>query len=137
MTAKEFLSQAYLIDQRINSKLEQIRSLHALVEKATSVLSPTPRNATRNVHRMEDVIVKILDLEAEINCSIDELVNTKRTIMSTLQRIPATEQRTLLELRYICEKTWEEICAELQYSARNTHRIHGAALHELGKMLAV
>ena len=27
MTAKEFLSQAYRVDQRINAKLEQVQSL--------------------------------------------------------------------------------------------------------------
>ena len=27
MTAKEYLSQAYMIDQRINAKLEQVMSL--------------------------------------------------------------------------------------------------------------
>ena len=36
MTVKEYLSQAYRIDQRINSKLEQVASLRALATKATS-----------------------------------------------------------------------------------------------------
>ena len=42
MTVKEYLSQAYRIDQRINSKLEQVASLRALATKATSTLSDTP-----------------------------------------------------------------------------------------------
>lgn len=36
MTVKEYLGQAYRIDQRINSKLEQVGSLRALAAKATS-----------------------------------------------------------------------------------------------------
>ena len=36
MTAKEYLGQAYRLDQRINSKLEQIRSLRDLTTKATA-----------------------------------------------------------------------------------------------------
>ena len=36
MTAKEYLSQAYRIDQRINSKLKQVSSLRELSTKATA-----------------------------------------------------------------------------------------------------
>lgn len=39
MTAKEYLGQAYRIDQRINSKMEQIASLNLLARKATTVFS--------------------------------------------------------------------------------------------------
>ena len=39
MTTKEYLAQAYRINQRINSKLEQIVSLRELATKATSTLS--------------------------------------------------------------------------------------------------
>ena len=35
MTAKDYLTQAYRIDQRINSKLEQVASLRELTTKAT------------------------------------------------------------------------------------------------------
>ena len=67
MTAKEYLTQAYRIDQRINSKLEQVSSLRDLSTKATSTFSDVPPSGTRNVHRMEDVICKIVMLENEIN----------------------------------------------------------------------
>ena len=56
MTVKEYLSQAYRIDQRINSKLEQVASLRALATKATSTLSDTPPSGSRNVQSMENVI---------------------------------------------------------------------------------
>ena len=39
MTAKEYLGQAYRIDQRINSEMEQIASLNLLARKATTVFS--------------------------------------------------------------------------------------------------
>jgi DNA-directed RNA polymerase specialized sigma24 family protein len=130
MTAKEFLSQAWRIDMRINSKLEQVQSLRCLAEKATSTISDMPRPATRNIHRMEDVIVKIMDLESDINADIEKLVDIKRQISEALSHLTPTEYRTLLELRYICCKTWEEIAAEMYYSLRHTHRVHGEALQD-------
>ena len=50
MTTKEYLAQAYRIDQRINSKFEQIVSLRELATKATSTLSDTPPSGSSNVH---------------------------------------------------------------------------------------
>jgi hypothetical protein len=44
MTAKEYLEQAYRLDQRINSKLEQVASLNELASKATSTLTGMPKN---------------------------------------------------------------------------------------------
>ena len=67
MTAKDYLSQAYRLDQRINSKLEQVCSLRTLATKATSTISDTPPSGSRNVKTMESIVVKIVDLENELN----------------------------------------------------------------------
>ena len=130
MTSKEYLSQAYRIDQRINSKIEQVSSLHDLATKATSTLSDMPGSATRNVHRMEDVIVKIIDLENEINTEIDRLVDVKREITRLITKIPNPEEQTLLELRYLCFKSWEQIAVDMGYSVENTYRLHRKALRK-------
>lgn len=131
MTSKEYLSQAYRIDQRINSKIEQVSSLHDLATKATSTLSDMPGSATRNVHRMEDVIVKIIDLENEINTEIDRLVDVKREITRLITEIPNPEEQTLLELRYLCFKSWEQIAVDMGYSVENTYRLHRKALRNM------
>lgn len=128
MNAKEYLSQAYRIDQRINSKLEQIVSLRELATKATSTLSDTPVSGTRNVQSMECIIAKMIDLEVEINQDIDTLVDLKREIVSLIKQIQNTEYQTLLELRYLCFKTWEQIAVNLGYSVQHTFRIHDMAL---------
>lgn len=131
MKAKEYLSQAYRIDQRINSKLEQIVSLRELATKATSTLSDTPPSGARNVHSMEGVIVKMIDLEEEINRDIDTLVDLKRDIMAVIKKINNPEQQTLLELRYLCFKTWEQIAVEMGYSLQHIFRIHDKALKDI------
>lgn len=131
MKAKEYLSQAYRIDQRINSKLEQIVSLRELATKATSTLSDTPPSGTRNVHSMEGIIVKMIELENEINKDIDTLVDLKRDIMVIIKKVNNLEQQTLLELRYLCFKTWEQIAVDMGYSLQHTFRIHDKTLKEI------
>lgn len=128
MTAKEYLGQAYRIDQWINSKLEQVGSLQALAAKATSTISNTPPSGSRNVHSMEGIIVKIIDLENEINADIDTLVDLKREIMGVIKVIDNPEYQTLLELRYLCFYSWEKVAVEMDYDLRYMHKLHRKAL---------
>ena len=101
MTTKEFLNQAYRIDQRINSKLEQIKNLRELATKATSTISETGVCDSGNNQRMESNVVKIVDLEREINEDIDMLIEVKKGIMAMIKKVENPEYQTLLELRYI------------------------------------
>ena len=87
MTAKEYLQQGYRIDQRINSKIAQVTTLRELATKATATLSDMPGNATPNTHRMEDIIVKMIDLENEINTDIDSLVDLKAEMVSVIKGV--------------------------------------------------
>lgn len=131
MTIKEYLAQAYRIDKRINSKLEQIVSLRELATKATSTLSDTPPSGSRNIHSMEGIIVKMMELENEINADIDVLVDLKKEIMSIIKKINNPEQQTLLELRYLCFKTWEQIAVDMGYSIQNAYKVHDRALENI------
>ena len=133
MNAKEYLSQAYRIDQRINSKLAQVMALRDLLGKATVTLSGTPKAATSNPHSMEDTIAKMVDLENEINEDIDALVDLKAEIMRRIKRVENTEYQTILELRYLCFKRWEEIAVEMGYSLRRLYELHDCALEEISK----
>lgn len=137
LTAKEFFSQAYRIDQRISSKLEQVQSLRDLASRATATLCDMPSSGTRNIHRMEDVIAKMMDLESEINADISTLIDLKREIMSVVKRVANPECQTLLELRYLCFKTWEQIAVEMNYGIDNIYRLHRRALEMVSTLPSV
>ena len=131
MTAKEYIGQAYRIDQRINSKLEQVISLRELASKATSTITDMPHSASPNLRSMQDNISKMVDLENEINADIDALLDLKHDIVTTIQGVESPEYRTLLELRYLCFKPWEQIALEMSYSLQHTFRIHDNALKSI------
>ena len=128
MTAKEYLGQAYRLDQRINSKLEHVLSLRELTTKATATMSDMPGGGSRNVYKMQDIIGKIVDLENEINADIDKLVDLKREMVTVIKAVTDPELQTLLELRYLCFKTWEQIAVDMQYSTRNIYKLHDTAI---------
>ena len=131
MKAKEYLSQARLLDQRINIRLEQVTSLRNLAAKASSTLSDVAPSSMRNIHRMEDIIMKIIDLENEINADIDDLVDLKREIIAAIHSIRDVEYRTVLELRYLCFKPWEQIAVEMDCGIDNVYKLHQKALKKL------
>ena len=128
MTAKDYLGQAYRLDQRINSKLEQVASLNDLATKATSTLTGMPKNPNRATSMMADAIAKIIDLQAEINNDIDRLVDLKREIVGLIKTINNMEYQTLLEKRYLCFETWEQIAVDMGYNVRHVYRIHDEAV---------
>ena len=137
MTAKEYLSQAYKIDNDINSKLEQVASLRDLATKATTTMSDMPGRPNRNIYKMENAIIKIVDLEDEINSDINELISLKADITHMIKRVTNRQERTILEKRYLCFDTWEQISVDMGYSIQHTFRLHDKALREIDEFLKV
>lgn len=136
MTAKEYLGQAYRIDQRINSKLEQICSLRELATKATSTLTDMPRSNTHNPRSMESIIAKMVDLEDKINEDIDALVDLKLEIVTAIKNVDNIEYQVLLEKRFLCYESWEQIAHDMNYSVRWVHIMFERALNSADKVLS-
>ena len=135
MNAKEYLKQAFYLDKRINSKLEQVESLNALATKATSTLSDMPKSPSRGTSKLEDTIVKIVDLQEEINRDIDKLVDLKAEMVGTIKQIQNKELQVILEKRYLCFETWEKIAVDMNYDIRHIHRLHNLWLKETSKLI--
>lgn len=135
MDARELFSEAYRIDQRINSKIEALDYLNNLATKCTATFSDMPKNPNRGNSRLEDTIIKIIELQHEINDEIDKLVDTKREIMLVISQVENHEQQTLLELRYISFKTWEQIAVEMNYGIDNIYKLHKKALASANQIL--
>ena len=106
MTPKEFLQQIRSADRLIDSKLKQLECLRDETTRTSSMISDMPRSDSPNLQRMESTIVKLLDLEAEINADIDRLVDMKRVARDAINALSNADQRLVLELRYLCYKTW-------------------------------
>ena len=131
MTPKEYLNQAYWLDRRIDSKLEQLSALKDMVTKTTSAMTDDVVSHTRNVHSMEDVVAKIIDMQAEINADIDRLVDLKSEIMHVIKDVRNPEHQTLLELRYLCFKSWEYVAEQMGYNVRHIYRLHDEAVEQI------
>lgn len=128
MTPKAYLQQALRLDERIHSKIEQIESLNELATKCTSAITGMPHNPIPSTSTMADAVSKIVDLQEEIKADIDRLVDLKRELVQVIKSVDEIECQMLLELRYLCYKSWDEIAVEMGYTVRNIHYLHKQAL---------
>lgn len=125
MNAKTYLSQARLLDARINARLEQAAHLRATMTRGVQTLSMTPRGGpvdwTATMHR-------VMELEEEINADIDRLVTLQRDIARAIAGLDCPTHRALLEMRYLSGWGWRRIARALHYSERQIWRMHAQAL---------
>ena len=129
MTAKEYLRQAYRLDQKINSDLEEVAALR---EMASSVSSPQLSERVQTSRKGDAPFVrcleKIIELEDKINKEIDLLEELKKEIRMVITTVEDTDERMVLKYRYVHNYTWEQIGNELHADARTVRRWHGKAL---------
>jgi len=132
---KEYLAQMQYLDERINSKLDQLAVLKELATKANATITGMPKSSSTSHSRMEDTICKMIDLNDSLALDIDKLVDLKKEIKELIDRIPNCEEQTILEKRYLCYKQWNDIADEMHYTSQYALRIHSRALYSVKKIL--
>ena len=130
MTPKQYLRQAYRLNELINSDLEELAQLKAL---STSISSPNlsgmPPSGTKSTEpSFVKCINKIVDLEKIINDEIDKFVELKKEIREVINNVPDPDERLVLRLRYIEFLKWEAVASSMGLSLKQVHRIHASAL---------
>lgn len=128
MTAKEYLSQAFNLKRSIENKMKRAEILRKLAERARVEISETPKQPSRVKSPMEEAMMKLLTVEEEIRRETDELTAVMRSIQKSINDIPDSSCRLVLEMRYLTFMKWEDIASELGWSERNVFYVHGKAL---------
>ena len=130
MTSKEYLRQAYRLDQIINSDIEEAARLRDLSFK---IAGGNYGERVISSGRKEPSFVRYIDeideMKQKIHAELCELVLLKRNITQAINRMENREERLVLTYRYLSNKTWEQISSILSVSIRTVHRIHHSALN--------
>lgn len=135
MTAKEYLSKVFTIDDKIKTKIEYLDSLNDLARKCTTTYSNMPKVKSSGTSSLEDTVIKIITAQNEINEEIDRLVDLKNEIAEIISLVGDESQRLLLEKRYLCGKSWRLIEGEMHYSPSRAKQIHAKALNSVDFLL--
>ena len=132
---KAWLSRAKHIDDEINTLLkEQERALTRATGTVPAAkverVQTTPKNGS------EERFIAYAEYSRIIDERIDELYAVKCEIFKAISRIEDGTLRTLLELRYLSFKTWEEIAVEMSYSyVHVVHNLHPQALKKIKELI--
>jgi DNA-directed RNA polymerase specialized sigma subunit len=132
MTAKEYLKQAYRLDQRINSDLEEVGRLRSMASNVSSPsfgerVQTSPAGDAPFVRSIE----KIMLLEHHIDEEIDLYVDLKKQIRSVIDKVEDTDEQMVLRYRYVHNYTWEQIGNKLYADRTTVFRWHERALRHV------
>lgn len=129
MTAKEYLQQAYRLNELIDSDVQELERLRELAGKVGGSNFGERVQTSRNA---EPSFVKylgdIIEMEEKLQKELYELVMLKKQMLSALEKMNNRDERLLLTYRYMDNVSWEEIAGNLSVSMRTVHRIHSSAL---------
>ena len=120
MTAKEYLMQYRDAMRRSKAIADHLTELRAMCEQLR----------TEDGHKIEldKAVAELVDAQNRAKLEVDRLTALEQEIVQTISHTDEP-YRTLLYERYINGKTWEQIAVMLNYSYRQTTRIHGNALN--------
>jgi DNA-directed RNA polymerase specialized sigma subunit len=136
MVAKEYLKKIARMESYIQSKKER---LAVLKEMSSGISSPKfdgmPRNPNKGRSRLEETILKYIDLENEIKEDEKKLEHEKLYLLEAISRIEEPEYQTILISRYFKHQSWNDIANSLFYTKRWLYSLHGRALERLDEEL--
>lgn len=129
MTAKEYLNQAYRLNEIVNSHLAEIDNLRALASSISSSNLGERVDHTRSTDPpFVRSVCKIIDMERELSDDVEHLIALKKEISNAINTVSNADEKILLRYRYVNNYSWGKIGILMNVSNRTVHRVHSAAL---------
>lgn len=134
MKAKDYLRQLQKLDKLIENKLAELDQWKAMATCTTQQLTADRVQTSGNPQKMADAVCKIIEIEGEIDRYVDSLVDTKREVIGTIERLNPTEY-DLLHKVYVQYFTFDEVAMKKGKSYSWVTTVHGRALKNLQTFL--
>lgn len=128
MRAKEYLGQIRRLDHKINSDLAEIYRYRTLAMSITIEPKGDKIKSSGGKDRMAEAVVKIVDLERQINTEVEELIQARQEIVEKINAIENNDYRDVLTERYVLCKAFDNIYENINMSRRKMYYTHKMAL---------
>jgi hypothetical protein len=133
--AKEFLKQVEMLDLRIKNKLIEQQQWRDIALGITANMEGERVQSCGSQSKMADAVIKCVDMEAEIDGLIDTLVDTKKAVIQTIERLDSATEYNMLHMRYIQYKSLQEIADHYGRDYGWVTTTHGRALKSVQEIL--
>lgn len=131
MNAKQFLRQAYKLNELIESDKDELENLRSLSTSIAGDMTQERVQTSTSSDKIVNIIARIVDLENEIHDEIEQLIALKKQIRDVINKLENVNEKLVLKYRYLMFFQWEEICDKMHYSPRQIHRFHDSALENI------
>ena len=125
---EEFITQKMKLDEELYKLEEKIAALRAHAEKSTTSLTLAPGGNAFDDSRLEDLVIKISDLEAKEKKIRKEMEGVSAQLSSFLVELDSTDQMKILMMRYVDLMEFDAIARRLPYTPRSMYRYHKEGL---------
>ncbi len=116
-----------------NRQLEELKELKTTI--GSPVITGMPKcQSFESRDKLEELLDKICRLEREKADEIGVLIDDKLYWTEKFRAL-ATEESTVMEMRYFEGSRWSDIAEELNYDERSIYNIHGRALQKLNNLI--
>lgn len=133
--AEGYLCEIELMDIEINDRLEDLQRLYAMRTKMTTVFSLAPVAGSGNKSKVEDMTIKIQEVEIEINKKIDAFADYKKKAMDLICCLKNKKFRKVLTSMYFKYMDIEDIAYAMNCCEKTVRNIHSDALQALDALL--
>lgn len=133
--AKSYLLQVERLDARIANKRIERQQLRDIALGITANIGGERVQSSGSQQKMSEAIEKCLDMEKEINSVIVELIETKKKVIDTIEKIYSPTEYKILHMRYIQHISLKEIAIKLNREYSWVTTTHGRALKSVQNIL--
>ena len=135
MKAQDFLRQVRKLDLQIQNKLIEKQQWRDVALGITANMDGERVQSSGAKSKIEDAINKCIDVEAEIDCLVDKLIEVKKEVIQTIELLDSPTEYDVLHRRYIQFLSLQEIADHYRKDYGWATTTHGRALKSLQSIL--
>ena len=135
MDAKSYLQQIEMLDAKITNKLIERKQWEDIALGITANIGSERVQSSGSQQKMADAVVKCVDMETEIDKLVDELIDTKKRVIATIEKLYSPTEYKILHMRYIQFISLTDIADNLNREYSWVTTTHGRALKNVQKLL--
>lgn len=133
-TAQVFLKQVERLDSIITNKLIEKQQWKSIALGITANMEGERVQSSGSQSKLENAIIKCVDIEAEIDRAVDNLKDIKKEVIQTIEQLDSATEYNVLHMRYIQYKTLQDIADHYGRDYGWVTTTHGRALKNVERI---